>query len=108
MGLPPENSSRNEHSFFAVGRDGDSWFYVKLIERKNSDRSCRSVGSYSFTNHDSSVKLLDSRIANAMATKADIIAAANPLCLLQLRLGVERTKMDAKVIQIAELLDWVY
>ena len=55
------------------------------------------MGSNWFMNHDLSVKLLDSKMANVMATKVDMIVTANPPCLLHLRLGVEKTEMDAKV-----------
>jgi glycolate oxidase iron-sulfur subunit len=81
---------------------------VELVEMRESDRCCGSAGSYWFTNRDLSMKLLDSKMSNAVATKADIIVTANPPCLLHLRLGVERTRMGAKVIHLAELLDWAY
>jgi len=81
---------------------------VELVEMKDSDRCCGSAGSYWFTNHDLSMKLLDSKMANIAATKADLILTANPPCLMHLRLGVARTGTEARVAHVVELLDWAY
>jgi len=81
---------------------------VELVEMKDSDRCCGSAGSYWFTNHDLSMTLLDSKMANIAATKADLILTANPPCLMHLRLGVARTGMEARVAHVVELLDWAY
>jgi len=75
---------------------------------KESDRCCGSAGSYWFTNNDLSMKLLDSKMANIVTTKADLILTANPPCLMHLRLGVARAGMNARVAHVVELLDWAY
>jgi glycolate oxidase iron-sulfur subunit len=81
---------------------------VELVEMKEPDRCCGSAGSYWFTNHDLSMKLLDSKMANIATTKADVILTANPPCLMHLRLGAARASMEAKVAHVVELLDWAY
>jgi len=81
---------------------------IEFVEMKDADRCCASGGSYWFTNHDLSMKILDSKIADLEATGADLIVSANPPCLLQLQLAVARTGKKAKVIHLAELLDWAY
>ena len=81
---------------------------VELVEMRESDRCCGSAGSYWFTNHDLSMKLLDSKMANIVTTKADLILTANPPCLMHLRLGVARAGMNARAAHVVELLDWAY
>jgi glycolate oxidase iron-sulfur subunit len=81
---------------------------IQYVEMKDADRCCASGGSYWFTKHDLSMKLLDSKMTNIEATKADLIVSANPPCLMQLQLGVRRTGMKAEVVHLAELLDRAY
>jgi glycolate oxidase iron-sulfur subunit len=81
---------------------------IEFVEMKDADGCCASGGSYWFTNHDLSMQLLDSKMANIAATKADMIVAANPPCLMQLQLGVKRARIDIRVIHLAELLDMAY
>lgn len=81
---------------------------IEFVEMKDADRCCASGGSYWFTKHDLSMKLLDSKMTNIAATKADLIVSANPPCLMQLQFGVKRTGMKTEVIHLAELLDRAY
>jgi glycolate oxidase iron-sulfur subunit len=81
---------------------------IEFIEMKDADRCCASGGSYWFTKHDLSMKLLDSKMTNIVATRADLIVSANPPCLMQLQFGVRRTGMNAEVVHLAELLDRAY
>jgi Fe-S oxidoreductase len=81
---------------------------ITFVEMKDADRCCASGGSYWFTRHDLSMKLLDSKMTNIAATKADLIVSANPPCLMQLQFGVKRTGMKTEVIHLAELLDRAY
>jgi glycolate oxidase iron-sulfur subunit len=81
---------------------------IEFVEMKDADRCCASGGSYWFTKHDLSMKLLDSKMADIAATKANLIVSANTPCLMQLQFGVRRTRMKAEVIHLAELLDRAY
>jgi len=47
-------------------------------------------------------------MAFAQATNAQIIATANPGCLLQLRAGAEIHKTGQEVLHVIELLDRAY
>jgi glycolate oxidase iron-sulfur subunit len=81
---------------------------IKFVEMKEADRCCASGGSYWFTKHDLSMKLLDAKMANIAATKADMIVSANVPCLMHLQFGTTRTGMKVEVIHLAELLDRAY
>jgi len=81
---------------------------IKFVEMKDADRCCASGGNYWFTQHDLSMKLLDSKMTNIAMTKADMIVSANVPCLMQLQFGITRTGMKVEVIHLAELLDRAY
>lgn len=81
---------------------------LTLVEMQAADMCCGAAGVYNITQPEMSAKLLDEKMANVEAVKPDIIATANPGCMLQLQKGVERTGMRARVAHVVELLDESY
>lgn len=75
-------------------------------EMKDSDRCCGSAGIYNIVESEMSMKILDSKMKNAKATKATTIVTANPGCLLQMKLGIEREGLTEQVraVHIVDLL----
>ena len=57
------------------------------------------------TQTQASLDLLTEKMGYAKSTKAQIIATANPGCLLQLRAGVEIHRTKQEVLHVVELLD---
>ena len=57
-------------------------------------------------NQEMSMNILDSKMVHAKSTKADIVVTANPGCLLQMQLGIERENLGActKAVHIVDLL----
>jgi glycolate oxidase iron-sulfur subunit len=55
-----------------------------------------------------SERLLDRKIKNLMETKADILLAGNPGCLLQIQMGIKQNGLNVKTAHPVELLDWAY
>jgi glycolate oxidase iron-sulfur subunit len=78
---------------------------VELVELPFADICCGSAGVYNVTQTRASLDLLAEKMACAKSTKAQIIATANPGCLLQLRAGVEIHKTRQEVLHVIELLD---
>jgi len=78
---------------------------VELAEMTFSDICCGSAGIYNVTETQASLELLEEKMKNAAATRAGIIATANPGCLLQMRAGVELHKTGQEVLHVIELLD---
>ena len=76
---------------------------LALREMPLSDLCCGSAGIYNVLHPEMSQALLDKKIVAVDSTRADIVATANPGCMLQLRSGT--TKPVAHVI---ELLDHSY
>jgi glycolate oxidase iron-sulfur subunit len=78
---------------------------VELVELPFSDICCGSAGVYNVTQSKASLELLSEKMAYAKSTNAEIIATANPGCLLQLRAGAEIHSTGQQVLHVIELLD---
>jgi len=81
---------------------------IELIEMKESDTCCGSAGIYNVTQFDLSMQLLDRKIDNVIATKAQTIVASNPGCIIQLMHGVRQRGIQMDVIHPVDLLDLAY
>jgi glycolate oxidase iron-sulfur subunit len=78
---------------------------AEYVEMKGSDRCCASGGIYNLIHFDESMKILDDKMENAKETKAQTIVTANPGCLLQMKLGVERSGLEnARALHIVEVM----
>lgn len=75
-------------------------------EMQNADRCCGSAGIYNIVESEMSMQLLDSKMIEAKATHATTIVTANPGCLLQMKLGIEREGLSGKMrgVHIVDLL----
>jgi glycolate oxidase iron-sulfur subunit len=78
---------------------------VELVELPFADICCGSAGVYNVTETKASLALLAEKMACAKSTNAQIIATANPGCLLQLRAGAKIHKTGQEVLHVIELLD---
>jgi glycolate oxidase iron-sulfur subunit len=81
---------------------------VELIELVESDWCCGGAGSYNLTKYDVSMKILDRKMNNIGNTEAGLVASGCPSCLMQLGLGVYRSKLNAQVIHPIQLLALAY
>jgi glycolate oxidase iron-sulfur subunit len=75
-------------------------------EMKNADSCCGSAGIYNIVEPQMSMQILDSKMKSAKATEAATIVTANPGCLLQMKLGIEREGLSDRVraVHIVDLL----
>jgi glycolate oxidase iron-sulfur subunit len=79
---------------------------VEFREMKDADRCCGSAGIYNIVQPDMSMQILDYKMEQVKKTKATTIVTANPGCLLQMKLGIEREGLSGHVraVHIVELL----
>lgn len=79
---------------------------VRYQEMKDADRCCGSAGIYNIVESEMSMVMLDYKMVQAKATNAATIVTANPGCLLQMQLGIEREGLSAKMraVHIVDLL----
>ncbi len=81
---------------------------LELAEMAAPDRCCGSAGIYNLTQPEMSRRLLDDKMDDCPATGCDVIATANPGCMLQLELGVRNAASGQEVVHVVELLDRAY
>ncbi|MFJ7306666.1 (Fe-S)-binding protein [Peribacillus frigoritolerans] len=79
---------------------------IDFREMKDADRCCGSAGIYNIVESEMSMNILDSKMEHTKSTQADIVVTANPGCLLQMQLGIERENFGecTKAVHIADLL----
>ncbi len=78
---------------------------IDLVPLKDGDRCCGSAGSYSVTETEMSLNLLEAKMDDIDSSGAAIVVTANPGCQMQLNWGVKRRGLDVEVLHLAELLD---
>jgi glycolate oxidase iron-sulfur subunit len=81
---------------------------AEVVESPRPDSCCGSAGVYNVVENEISMKVLDEKMGYVASVKPEIIATANVGCMLQFRVGVQRSKMQARVAHVVELLDQVY
>ena len=81
---------------------------LTFTEMRGSDLCCGSAGIYNVVQNEMSMQILEHKMESVNATGAEIIATANPGCLLQLQAGVRLHGKDQKVMHVVELLDESY
>ncbi|MDT8861452.1 (Fe-S)-binding protein [Alkalihalobacillus sp. MEB130] len=79
---------------------------IQYKEMKNSDRCCGSAGVYNMIQPEMSTQIIDEKMSDVKVTEATTIVTANPGCLLQMKLGVEREGLTNTVrsVHIVDLL----
>ncbi|MBA2364727.1 MAG: (Fe-S)-binding protein [Chloroflexia bacterium] len=81
---------------------------VQLVEMEESAVCCGSAGIYNITEPERSSQLLDRKLAHALATHPDVIASANPGCILQLQSGLRARGSSIRVAHVVDLFDEAY
>jgi glycolate oxidase iron-sulfur subunit len=81
---------------------------ITLKEMRTPDACCGSAGIYNVLHTDLSMALLEKKMEAIQATGANRIVTANPGCMLQLRVGVDRWGRGQRVSHVVEILDEAY
>lgn len=79
---------------------------VHYIEMHDAGRCCGSAGIYNIVESEMAMQILDYKMEQVTKTKATTIVTANPGCLLQMKLGIEREGLSdrVKAVHIVDLL----
>jgi glycolate oxidase iron-sulfur subunit len=79
---------------------------TEFREMKDADRCCGSAGIYNIVEPAMSMQILDHKMEHVQLTEETTIVTANPGCLLQMKLGIEREGLQDSVrtVHIADLL----
>ena len=81
---------------------------LQFREMPLADICCGSAGIYNVLHTDMAMDILQHKMSNVNASKADVIATANPGCMLQLRAGVRLFGTGQRVMHVVEILDEAY
>ena len=73
-----------------------------------ADICCGSAGVYNIEHNDMSLRILARKMEAVNSTGAEIVATANPGCLLQLQAGVRLHGDGQRVMHVVEILDLAY
>lgn len=79
---------------------------IEFKEMKDADRCCGSAGIYNIIETEMSMKMLDYKMAQTKNINAATIVTANPGCLLQMKLGIEKEDLSQVMrgVHIVDLL----
>jgi len=77
---------------------------VQLVEMNEPDRCCGGSGNFSMTHYELSMKVLQHKMDNIMATGASVVATCCPSCTLQLNHGIDMNNYPAQVQHPLQLL----
>jgi glycolate oxidase iron-sulfur subunit len=81
---------------------------LEFREMPLADLCCGSAGIYNVLHTDMSLEILQRKMSNVNASKAEVIATANPGCMLQLRTGARLYGSGQRVMHVIEILDEAY
>ena len=81
---------------------------LEFHEMPMADLCCGSAGTYNVVQNEMATAILDKKMAHVKSTQADLIATANPGCMLQLRAGVRLFGSNQRVAHVVEVLDEAY
>ena len=77
-------------------------------EMPGADICCGSAGIYNVVQNEMAMQILQHKMESVNATHAEIIATANPGCMLQLQAGVRLHGSGQRVMHVVEVLDLAY
>jgi glycolate oxidase iron-sulfur subunit len=78
---------------------------LDLVEPADWEICCGSAGIWNLVNPEPAAELGRRKARNLLATDADVVAAGNPGCALQIGLHAERLGRELRVVHPVELLD---
>lgn len=81
---------------------------LTIREMPYSDLCCGSAGIYNVVQNDMAMALLERKMSYVNSVDPDVIATANPGCMLQLRAGAELHGKGQSVKHVVEILDEAY
>jgi glycolate oxidase iron-sulfur subunit len=81
---------------------------LKFREMPLADLCCGSAGIYNVIENEMAMALLEKKMGSVNSTGAQVIATANPGCMLQLQAGVRLHGHGQRVVHVVELLDEAY
>jgi L-lactate dehydrogenase complex protein LldE len=77
---------------------------IELVPLPGADQCCGFGGTFAVKNADTSVAMLSDKMRAVLDTGAEVIAAADSSCLMQIGGGLARQRAGVRAMHIAEIL----
>ncbi|RIJ76503.1 (Fe-S)-binding protein [Nakamurella silvestris] len=77
---------------------------IDLVELPQADVCCGFGGTFSLKNAPVSGAMLEDKMTNVLATKADVCSAGDSSCLMHIGGGLSRLKSGVRTVHLAEIL----
>ncbi len=81
---------------------------LRLLPHDDPDACCGAAGIYNLTHRAMARAVLERKLRALAAADPDVVASGNPGCMMQLRAGLQRAGLRARVVHPIELLDAAY
>jgi glycolate oxidase iron-sulfur subunit len=81
---------------------------LQFREMPLSDLCCGSAGIYNVVENEMAMAVLEKKMQDVNSTNAEVIATANPGCMLQLEAGARLHGHGQRVLHVVEILDQAY
>ncbi|MFC1935282.1 (Fe-S)-binding protein [Chloroflexota bacterium] len=81
---------------------------LELVEMENPTRCCGAGGLYNVLQPEMSQRLLEDKVQAILDTQAEVVASANPGCMMQIEAGLKRADGNVRVCHVVDLLDEAY
>jgi L-lactate dehydrogenase complex protein LldE len=77
---------------------------IDLVELAHADQCCGFGGTFAVKNADTSLAMLSDKLRCVLDTHAEVCAAADNSCLMQIGGALRRTRAGVRALHIAEIL----
>jgi glycolate oxidase iron-sulfur subunit len=78
---------------------------LELLEIPDGDQCCGSAGTYNLMEPEAADEIGERKVTNVLSTRAELLAAANPGCVLQIRKLLRARGVDLPAAHPIEILD---
>jgi len=77
---------------------------IDLVELPNADQCCGFGGTFAINNADTSLAMLSDKLRCILDTRAEVCAAADNSCLMQIGGALNRQRAGVRPVHLAEIL----
>ena len=77
---------------------------IDLVALPNADQCCGFGGTFAVKNADTSMAMLGDKVRCVLDTRAEVCAAADNSCLMQIGGALHRQRAGVRVVHLAEIL----
>lgn len=77
---------------------------LELVELPEADQCCGFGGTFALKNADTSTAMLADKMANVIATDAEVCSASDSSCLMHIGGGLDRLRAGVRSVHLAEIL----